>query len=1334
MRKRNKRILIFSLAIFSIIFLVIPVTIISFRNVIAKSYLENNLSKLAKAEITLDEIHIGSENITISKLKVKDNNALYDVSVDYLDAALNYSSLFSSGEDRFSNIVDSLYVSKPKIDFSKKFVGKQSDDKKEKSAKFDITKYARTAFIEGASADVEISFKEYFYLAQKAHDLDLVYNRDADKQVTTVIKDANDNTLQVDVSLNSEGMEEILMNANSFTPDSLYIYKLDNIVTTISGKTIYKQLKTLDDTLNYLAFDNTIDLLSFTSYGMDAKINDLKVSGSSNELFFEGDNVTFMDIPAQVSGRLFDMFNDQYIDAKAKIDDYDLNKRINNIFSNINATLTVQGKVTKPDLSATLNTKTLTTNGFKIDNIDADVSYIDNSIQVELLNSEYNGNIFKGKASYIDDILKADLVVGNSSDSYLKINGKLEAQGLLLNKSPFFRLDINDAIVTYNDINTPLINGYLLLKDKSVYSNLTSNNLSLVANGNILDNSYNFKIDLEDFSPLQIFNSDNVFLNNASPLINGSIAGSYNNNRLSSNLDIIATAYNDDLFIPLKTNFSWDIKNKNFDIENEVIEAKIFNTHTNAVGKLSFANGNILNIDLNINDNIRFKGHDLLHDKRGLLVNLDKVNLREIKQLLAEDIASALPVGFCTAQMDYCYSSPEISGNINLTGVKFKNFVGMGLKVDFQGTKDNINISSLKFYNERQVLLEANGIASLTNGYKLTLDSNLSNLDLSDYNYLVPIKGYINGDLSFIYDSNNLDQSGLRFNGLGSNINFADFEIQDSHLNVLINPRNIRVDNLYVNSHGFAELTAFGDLSYNLLSGEFIPSNKRFYLNLNTQAYQILHKLSPETFPEGDFSIDSELIVSIGENGLIYEEGYIKSNKGFLKVKGQPERFNNLALSASIKNNLLNIEQLQAQIGSGYLVINNDTSNENDNFFIGELVLGQFKINTSERGVVINIPVYMPEDETGTVNISGRTTQSAIIKGPFDDLKIEAEVKISNASCIYPPDTQDLLALITSISKKTFSRKRSSSSSSFRALAFTLDSKLIIGENVNYVTYPANIEVTPGSYLVLTHDKEWSVPNAYFSAEGGYVDFLGNQFNTEFVEVVINNIKFIISGNFSKRANDGSLVTLKISNDDTERNGIEALSLTLESDNPEDKTQIDALNRLRYGEDYGSLTQEQKTEFLQNETVLMLGSNMDNSVFNDFLKPLELFIRRRIYLDYFYIRPGFIKNMFNEYIVSDIGDQEEKVYESELEQFGSSILLNNLSVNFGREVYKRLFFNYTGLFQEATNLQNQSKMVYYQDLEFKYNFKFGTKVSYKYKLRPSDENSHEIMLYHSLNF
>lgn len=126
-------------------------------------------------------------------------------------------------------------------------------------------------------------------------------------------------------------------------------------------------------------------------------------------------------------------------------------------------------------------------------------------------------------------------------------------------------------------------------------------------------------------------------------------------------------------------------------------------------------------------------------------------------------------------------------------------------------------------------------------------------------------------------------------------------------------------------------------------------------------------------------------------------------------------------------------------------------------------------------------------------------------------------------------------------------------------------------------------------------------------------------------------------------------------------------------------------------------------------------------------------------LDYFYIRPGFVKNMVNNYVINeptnDINqDQSRELSDSELAQFSSSILLNNLTISFGRPIYKRLYFDYEGFFQEITDLNRRSKIIYDQDFQIRTNINFQTKMSYTYKYRPSGDSSHEIMLFHSINF
>ncbi len=233
---------------------------------------------------------------------------------------------------------------------------------------------------------------------------------------------------------------------------------------------------------------------------------------------------------------------------------------------------------------------------------------------------------------------------------------------------------------------------------------------------------------------------------------------------------------------------------------------------------------------------------------------------------------------------------------------------------------------------------------------------------------------------------------------------------------------------------------------------------------------------------------------------------------------------------------------------------------------------------------------------------------------------------------------------------------------------YTLDVKLIAGENVKYVTYPAKLRVVPGGYLHLMYDGlSFIAEEASFSSEQGTVDIFGTIFQVDKVNLTLVDSQNLLGleGIFFKRAPDGSMITLTaVTSNDLTKPFMERLQLNLASDNPEDKTISQILARLRYS---GSETPDQKQgDILQDEALTLISGNLDASLFTPILSPVENYIRRTLHLDSFTINAGFLQNLYTEYTsnpkqFAEYTDMNE--LSSDIAKFSSSILLNNPSIS-----------------------------------------------------------------------
>ena len=1342
-RRRHRR----QIYIFLLLLIIFISTLLWKRNELTKYFLENFLTKIVNADISLSAIEINNKGIYFDDLKVESkSDVYYYLDTSHLAIDINYTSLFNTNI-WLKEAIDSVYIESPTLSYRQSF-GKENKSKKtnhnieiksDNQSPFNINNYLRKANITDAQLTAEVVYGEYFGIRDSFSDADLSFDNKRDKTLIANMHDNKNNPFQVELKLDENGLNSIALNVNGYNPDSLYVPVARDLDVKLKGDAIL-QFVTNDGL--YLGLNLESEYAKANIYDMALELDNLRIMGDSNNLSVLPKTSTFEGIPISVQGELINLFDELEIEAKAHIFRYQIGKTFTFMQGIVNAEVAVSGFADNLHITGQVNSDSLDFNSMAVTNINATLDYQE-QFEINLLNAELDRNTLSGKGILHKNFISADLLIKNKEDSAITLQGNLLTKGIIIDGESYFRLKVSDFTIGYNQMLLPPISGLVYLDKDILRGDLSNQSISLELNTDLAFTKSAATIKLLDFhahDAYTILQDDTFYKMN--PLVNGTIEVSKENENLTADIDLEITAFQDQIYLPLKSEVKWDLSSNKMEISNSMFQGKVFNSKTNMSGEVTLTEFNKLNIDMEINKGIVIKAKNVLSDDRQVRFEINQLSLTEIKDFLPKKYTENYPDGFITLNVDYNWSSAFITGEVYVTGIKISGFSGYGLEGHFEGVPERICLTKLLLFNERQILLSASGSVETTNGIVANVGAVLNEVDFSDYQHLIPLKGFVKADLSFRYDSKDEEKYSIRFKGVGSDFKIADYDINDIYFNVLYTPQKFHVDNLYLNSVNYADMNVIGDFSYDLFKNEFIPSDERLYVKLDADAYKFLQKLSPDLFEEGKFNLRSELIMGIDEDGFQVYDGYLISEDSYLQMTDQPERINNINFTAIMKDNKLDLEKCELNLGDGYLRITNSISEDIDNFFVGNLILGQLRVFTSQKGILAHIPEYMPKDETALINITGQYNNYASIKGPFDDMKIDAEVTVSNASIIYPPDTENLLSIITSASKNTFSKKEKKEKKekeTNNALPFELDVKLIVGENTKYATYPTDITVTPNSYLVLTYNNnEWSVPDAKFVAEEGTVTFLDTDFDVDLVEIMINEIDFSINGSFVKRVQDGSTVTLRVSNEQSNQVGLNDLVLTLASDNPNDKTQSQAINRLRVSDSNYDIEQENQN-VLQDETMLMLGSNVDNTFFNSFLRPVETFFRKRLELDYFYIKSGFVKNMLNNYVINRqdsqiTGNQTQNVSDSELAQFSSTILLNNLTINLGRPVYKRLYFNYEGFFQETTNLNRESKIIYDQDFQLRTNIDFRTKMTYTFKYRPSGTNSHEIMLFHSINF
>jgi hypothetical protein len=774
-------------------------------------------------------------------------------------------------------------------------------------------------------------------------------------------------------------------------------------------------------------------------------------------------------------------------------------------------------------------------------------------------------------------------------------------------------------------------------------------------------------------------------------------------------------------------------------------------------GNLSFAtDAGYLN-----NSPISLKFNSTLENKYFRLTdfNLDNavfadgwVNLQNMKEFGAKVIADSVDFGNywkklslgdiepplsskISLELDYNYNHDSIvSGYIKADSCSIPAIKPINSYITIRGTTAKIELFTDIVTSENSKL-SLQSTVSLSPELKFVINGQLSSFKLQDILTFKKSRGTLNGTVQWAVQSkkNKSYDSTFSVDVMGNGILYQGFPVDSLQVKITQLNDLLSVEHLHLLAGDYFNLTGKGSLDYNILTNSY--ENGNHYLNLAFEG-DVLKWLNKhyKYIEQGKGKVKCQVVVKANEDGLIIENGFLTLAQGMVKLKDQVETIKSIDLQSRITNNQFKLDKFSCQMGEGKLFIRNEIDPSGDNFNIGPLNLGYFLLRTDDNGIKVTIPDYMPPNSTATAVLKGQGRAEATIKGPFDDMEIKGEILCSNGSALYPASTNNLMSLMNFF--------RTESKQAETPLPMTLDLMIIIKDNVHYVTYPANLRCLPESFLHLTYDGNmWNASEAEFQSEQGTLDFYGSIFDVEFVKLVINLQQQItaLNGTFIRKAPDGTLVTLSVTTN-LQKTGdlFNQLEFTLTSDNPDDRTPIQILSRLRYNRNMDELTPEQQQSLLQDEAMQVIGTSVSTTYISQWLSPVENSIRKFLRLDNFSITTGFIQNLYLQYRTKSSESasfSNPNNLNSDIMQFSSSVLLNNLSLSMGKYLGKGMFLDYQVQMQETTDLAKKTKLVFYHNTSLRYNLPWKLRLSYTYSIKPLREsNSHEIMIQRSFRF
>ena len=1320
-----------------------------FRNALA-SFAGN----LIGAEISAGDMQISDKQLYLQDISFAMQDGAISVKAQSVRIRYSIYKLILSGF-KPENVVSIVEIDKPVVEI-KYYKERKKKQKKYRRKEFqlpDVSPYfSRLILRDGyVHADVGIELKilqeGVLQIEESLEDINISIINEERSRVSLSAVSAMGGKVELTGFLTGGNIDIAEAQIGQYSPLFIEHPDIENFRTLISGQASFSQRED-----KYL-YDGEFDIANTSAtllkdYFVSFPKLDFQADQSDASLDISNARLAGNALDAEL--RVQDYMGDMSFAGTNGITHIDLKTIYPDLEGFVHGEIGAAGSIDEPDLTLRAYSQRSAYRDWEFEDITALATFDGERVKLDVEKALWQQQVIDINAmlNIKSKELSANLVtsIAEGSDDDLSAQGYLEVEGLLLTPYPLLTAKVEGLDFAFRELNLKGIEGEarLMPTDESLLFEAdisAENGISVSAAGDLLDQHIVVDLMLNNLDVADLYAINSISM--LSPLVSGEVNGIMLGKSIwfRAGLDTdIRESYPYTGFLSLLGNFNYQSLNgqvvANCDNGELNGQALPFSLHGDLLSKMLYVRSLRLADILNLSGRLNLTNlEDLDFD-----ISVRNLDSRSLISYYPEAATMIPDFEKLTFFAEYNRNSlHEINGSLSLRKLDLISIIPLDLELNLSGDIRKIDIAG-KIKDKNHTLISLRGESSLEPEVSLVADAYMNGLKIQDILYEIPADGTFFGKVSFALE-HALDkaQRKMSFGAdlRGQDIRYDEYTVQNIILKGAQEPQALIVDTLYVYSDNLLEAYAKGSLDYNILQNAFFEGNRNLYLSADLELFSFLKELTDYI---RESTGTSKLTARIGtrDEQFIVHSGNIDINDGHILLKDQVEPMRNIEIKGFFDDNRVVVQHAQFNMGNGKFYMNNIFDAEpTDHFMISFLDLGYLRILIEEPGIQATIPALAPAKTLTNISIKGQDSRYATIRGPFDDMSIEASVRVENLDILFPLGADNLLNLIMSVSK---TGKKPDSEP--LVLPFTMDVFLSVGENVRYATYPTSLYLDHDGFLHILYDgNRFIVKEANITSERGTVDFFGTVFEVD--NIVINMIDqqdiLSVDGMFYKRSPDGSTITLSVhSTPEYDKPFFDRLKLDLVSDNPADQNITQVLSRLRYNQSMDELPEEEKQHLLQDEALGLIGVNLDSTVFNPFIFPVENWIRRTLKLDGFSIRAGFIKNIIGEYAASnsEVGNKANiDNITSDITQFSSSILLNNLSVSMSKYIAYRTFADYTLTLQEATDLQKKTKILVSQDATLRVILPKKLRLGYTLNYSPKDTGlTHEVMIHKTWRF
>jgi len=1275
----------------------------------------NQLSKILKAEIKIDEFTFNDKQANISGIEIN-NPGIYNLKVNQLYIEYDLIQLIFS---KFKNLKAISHIKIYDPIFTLTLAPSTKEEENSDFVIPDITKFFKLLNIYNGKLHIEYE-DDNITISDNWQSINLAIVNTKISDIKLTADSGEGSYLFLSGILDKGNLINANFEIDNYKPAKLDISELDSFGFMINTQVTYSE-----DQLSYFA---NIKKIKVELLEKIASIDSILISGNEDKSIITLHN-SYLD-KNKINGKaeIYNVLsNDRTIEAEIAANDIPLQNYINQVAGYVSTKVNISGKINKPEIIANLNSTELEAAEQKLKNIEISAKLKDDFIELELINSVWEENQINGTGYYkFGDKLYLEI----KSNDMLWRKGDLRISGSLFSTisyqdSPNIFINLDDIKIQTNSVRFTDMNLKINLIDEDIAVDFThpANDIGFSCIGNIKDQELRAKLKLRSLDMSSFLNGTSL------PILTGEIEIDANQYNIVANSNIIV--YDRDygkLGGRLKTDIVLDLSNNRSLINLRTYNAR-FNYEPFKVELLAKGSLDSLHIkDFHFNDKINIDGwiRRTPEIKYGLSLHGEDLKLKEFTKYFMEYDTSQQINGNLSFGVNIDnLKKGSVAGKLVLSDFKLSDMTELQAEINLTGNNSMIKLQDGLIRSNDQEIVRLLGEMNLKPEIKITAKGIIDSLQLTDLLPEKKLQGLIKGGVEL---SSNNKNNELQLDLEIDNLQFNRFNADHVKLDLLQKDSLLIVNEIKCFKKDSFNLNSQGALGYNVLNSKSFTDTSNVSIQFEGD---LLKLLSDQTKEITDAVSKTEFDFRVGtrESKIFIEKGNFSLTKGFLKITNQPEKVDKIALKFGINDNNFKINKFSFRMGEGRCHISNEINNNEEDFILGTLNLGKILIKTNEKGILINMPGYIPENNVAKVVINGRNSEYFEVIGPFEDIMLIGDLNVSNGGAIFPPNTENILKLFNTVREKKESEAV--------ALPLSFDLMINLGENVKYVTYPVDIKVNPGGYLnIIYRSEKFTIQDALFIAEEGSVDIFGTKMKLDYLQVQLSRFTegANISGTFYKKTADGSLITLNIYNEVTDSDEVGTLKFSLNSDNSTDRI-TDILAKLRYNRSMEDISADQRKTLLQDEVIQIAGMGLESAVMDPLLSPVENWIRKTLRLDYFHLQTDLVQNLFASYSSEDKSEYEFQEDTNDIAKFSSEIFLNNLSISMGRYLHRNLFFDYETRVERSQDVALESDMGIFHEFSLRYQLPFKFRIVYKYEILPfTKENPHEIMLERSFKF